>query len=84
MQAFLLSDLQIAPTYSFLKRFRVFLNGAILGFVKSRGVSPILFPSSIGFTVVKNTACLPLFRLFPPGSNPFLIMEFNPLAFPAW
>ena len=28
--------------------------------------------SSIGFTVVKNTACLPLLRLSPPGINPFL------------
>ena len=39
--------------------------------------------SSIGFTVVKNTACLPLLRLFPPGVNPF-ILEFNSFGFPAW
>ena len=58
------------------------LCGASLGFVKSRGVSPIPSPSSIGFTVVKNTACLPLLRLFPPGINPFLIVEFHSLAVP--
>ena len=46
--------------------------------------SPIQFPSSIGFTIVKNTACLPLLRLFPPGINPFLIKEFTSLAFPTW
>ena len=38
--------------------------------------------SSIGFTVVKKTACLPLLRLVPPGINPFLIVEFNSFAFP--
>ena len=38
------------------------------------------YPSSIGFTEVKNTACLPLLKLFPPGINPFLIMKFNSLA----
>ena len=38
--------------------------------------------SSIGVTVVKKTACLPLLRLFPPGINPFLIIEFNSFAFP--
>ena len=64
--------------------FQVFLNGAILGFVKSRGVYSIPFSSSIGFTLVKNTACLPLLRLFPPGINPFLIIEFNSLTFPSW
>ena len=30
---------------------------------------------------MKNTACLPLLRLFPPGIDTFLIMEFNSLAF---
>ena len=43
------------------------------------------FPSSIGFTAVKNTACLHLLKLLPPGiNNLFLIIEFNPLAFPTW
>ena len=31
------------------------------------------YTSSIGFTVVKNTVCLPLLRLFPPGINTFRI-----------
>ena len=39
---------------------------------------------SIGFTVVKNTACLPFLRLFPPGIIPFLFMECNSLAIPTW
>ena len=51
---------------------------------RSRGVSPIPFSQSIGFTVVKNTASLLLLRLFPPGINPLLIMEFISLAFPTW
>ena len=45
---------------------------------------PIPFPSSIGLTAVNNTACLPLLRLFPPEIHPFLVMEFNSLAFPTW
>ena len=59
----------------FEKCSQVFLYGAILGFVKSHGVSPIPSSSTIGFTVVKNTACLPLARLVPPGINPHLIMD---------
>ena len=42
------------------------------------------YSSSIGFTVVQNTACLPLLKFFPPGINPFLIIEFTSLAFPTW
>ena len=42
------------------RRFQVFLYGAILGFVRSHGVSPMPYTSSIGFTVVKKNACLPL------------------------
>ena len=38
--------------------------------------------SSIGFTVVKKTACLPLLRLVPSGIDPFQIKEFNSFAFP--
>ena len=41
-------------------------------------------PCHIHFTAVKNTACLSVLRLFPPGINPFLIIEFNSLAFPSW
>ena len=51
------------------------LCGAILGLVKSHGVSSIPLSSSIGFVIVKNTDCLPLLRLRPPGINPFLIMH---------
>ena len=40
------------------------------------------YTSSIGFNVDKNTVCLPLLRLVPPGINPFLLMEFNSFAFP--
>ena len=47
---------------------KYFLYGAILGFVRSHGVSPMSYPSSIGFNVVKNTACLPLLR---HSVNPF-------------
>ena len=50
--------------YSGRKRFQVFMYGVILGFVKSHGVSPIQYSSSIGLTIVKNTAFLPLLRLF--------------------
>ena len=68
----------------FWRRLQVFLYGAILGFVGSRGSSPMRFSSSIGFTAVKNTACLPPLRRFPPGISPFLIIEFNSLASPTW
>ena len=40
--------------------------------------------SSIGFTVVKKTACLPPLRLVPHGIDTFLIIEFNSFAFPTW
>ena len=40
--------------------------------------------SSIGFTGVKKTACLPLLRLGPPGFNPFLMKEMDSFAFPTW
>ena len=39
--------------------------------------------SSIGFTVVKKTACLPLLRLVP-RIDPFLTTGFNSFAFRAW
>ena len=68
----------------FWKRFQVFLCGAILGFVRSHGVSPMPYTSSIGFTLMKKTACLPLLRLVPPGTDPFLIVEFNSFAFQTW
>ena len=61
-----------------------FLYGATLGFVKSHGVSSKQLSSSIGFTTVKNTDCLPLLRLCPPGINPLLIVECIPLTFPTW
>ena len=56
--------------------------GVILGFVRSHGVSPMPYTSSIGFNVVKKTACLPPQKLVPPGINPFLVIEFNSFAFP--
>ena len=61
---------------------KYFLYGTILGFVKSREVSPTQFSSSIGFTIVTNTDCLPLLRLCPPGINPLLIVECTSLTFP--
>ena len=85
-----IADLSSWPTFKlhrntiFWKRFQVFLYGATLGFVRSRVVSSIPKTSSIGFTVKKKTACLPLLRLFPPGIHLFLIIEFNSLAFPTW
>ena len=42
------------------------------------------YTSSIGFTVVKKTVCLPLLRLAPPGINPILAIEINSFAFPTW
>ena len=60
------------------------MQGAILGFVRSHGVSPVPCTSSIGFTVVKNTACLPHMRLFLHGISPFLMIEVNSFAFPTW
>ena len=64
--------------------FQPFLCGAILGLVKSHGVPSTTLSSSIGFVIVKNTDCLPLLRLRPPGINTLLIMEFISLAFPTW
>ena len=43
---------------------------------------PIPYKSSIGFTVVTNTACLPLLRLLPPGINPFLKNGVQFIRFP--
>ena len=37
-----------------------------------------------GFMAVKNTDCLSLLRLFPPGTSPLLIMECISKAFPMW
>ena len=42
------------------------------------------FSSSIGFTIVKNTDCLPRLRLCPPGINPLLTIECTSLTFLAW
>ena len=56
----------------------------ILGFVRSHGVSPKPYTSSIGFMVVKKTACLPLLLLVPPGIYPFLIIEISSFAIPTW
>ena len=55
-----------------------------LGLVKSHGVSSVLSSQSTGFTAVRNTDCLPLLRLLPPGINPFLIIEYISLTFPTW
>ena len=38
----------------------------------------------LGFTIVKNTDCLPRLRLCPPGINPLLIIECTSLTFPTW
>ena len=84
LQSSLLSKFQIAPIYRILMRFSSFFYGAILGFVKSHGVSSKQLSSSIGFTTVKNTDCLPLLRLCPPSINPLLIVECIPLTFPTW
>ena len=84
-QSFLLGEFQSCTKSSvFWWSFHVFLYGTILGFVKSHEVSSTQFSSSIGFTVVKNTACLPLLRLLPRRINPFLTKEFNSFAFPTW
>ena len=56
----------------------------LVTFSESSEPSPLPCTSSIGPTVVKKTACLPLLRLVPPGINPFLIMEFNSFAFSTW
>ena len=66
----------------FEKRFQGFLCGMILGFVRSKGVSTKPYPTSIGLTVVKKTACLPVLSLIPPGINPFLVIELTSFAFP--
>ena len=65
-QSFLLNEFQIEPIYCILMTFpSIFVwNNPCL--VTSHGVSPIPFSSFIGFTVLKNTACFPLLRLFPP------------------
>ena len=44
--------------------------------------SPKPYTSSIGFMVVKKTACLPLLRLVPPGIYPFLIIEISSFPIP--
>ena len=80
---FLLSELQIAPIYSILKAFPSILYRAILGFGRSRGVFTILFPSSIGWIhCCEEHGLSSFFDAFPPGISPFLIVEFNSLAFP--
>ena len=44
----------------------------------------ILWSSSIGFTVVKNSLPVPFLELLPPGINPLLIIECISLTFPMW
>ena len=73
MQAFFWSELQIAPIYSIFEGVSKYSCMTRSLVSSDRWSFPIPFPSSIGFTVVKNTACLPLLRLFPPGIDPFLI-----------
>ena len=84
MQAFLLSELQIAPKCCILKAFPGILVWSDSWFLQvARGFS-IQFSSSIGFTLVNNIACLPLLRLVPSGFNPFLITEFISFTFATW
>ena len=64
--------------------FQVCLYGAILGLPRSHSTSFRSCRASIGFTAVKNTDCLSLLRLFPPGISPLLIMECISKAFPMW
>ena len=79
-----LDELQIAPIYCVLKVSPSVLVRHDLWFCQIARVSPKPHPSSIGYTVEKKTACLPLFRLDLPGINPFLIIDFNSFAFPTW
>ena len=70
--------------YCILKACRSILVWRDTWFRNSLAVSLMPKTSSIAFTVVNKTACLPLLRLVPPGLNPFLIIEFNSFAFPMW
>ena len=83
-QFFLSSEFQIAPICCILIKFQVLLYGTILGIVKSHEVSSTQCSSSIGFTIVKNTDCLPRLRFCPPRINPLLIVECTSLTFPTW
>ena len=84
LQAFLLSELQIAPKYCILKAFPSIRAWRDPWFRQIAWSPSMPYTSSNGFTVVKKTACLPLLRLVPPGINPFLIIEFYSFAFPTW
>ena len=75
----------MAPKFSILKAFPSILEWRDPWFRQiAWNFTPMPYTSSIGFTVVKKTACLPLLRLVPTGINPFLVMEFNSFAFPTW
>ena len=76
-KSFSWASFTLHPCIVFWRRFKVFLFGMIRGFVRMRAVSPMPYPSSIGFTVVKKAACLPLLRLVLPWINPFVIQKFN-------
>ena len=60
---------------------QVFFCGAILGLSKSYWTTSILWSSSIGFTAVKNTDCLSLLRLLPPGIKALLALNVFHLHF---
>ena len=79
LQAFLLSELQIAQKYCILKAFLSILVW----------LDPWFRKIAWSFPHVKNvfhrihcSACLPLLKLVPPGINPIPIKELNSSAFP--
>ena len=63
LQSSLLREFQFAPICSIFMKFPSILYGTILGFVKSHGVTSIQLSSSLRFTFVKNTDCLPRLRI---------------------
>ena len=64
--------------------FHVFcLYHARRGLVKS-SLYGALCSLTMGFTAVKNTVCLSLLKLCPPGINPEFVMECKLIAHPLW
>ena len=84
LQSSLLSVLKIAPKYCIVMRSPSISYGAILACDKSQRVFTKPSWLSIGFTTLKNTACLPVLRVTPPGIKPGFTTDLNFFPFPTW
>ena len=75
LQAFLLSELQIAPEYSILKAFPSIFVGSSPWHVQIAltFLHTLIVVHRVHYN--ENTDCLLLLRLLPPGINPCLITD---------